>query len=821
MNTRHIILHRALFFSFIFTAILCFHNMHAQVEDVSRGIGSRGPVLTFESIGRGDTVFAVTGSGQLFRSADTGRSWTLLHAFPAGEAICSLLGSDSELVAGFRNGTVLTSTDAGMSWTPVFRFNSRATVTDLTAHASGVLALSEHGGIAFRGSGAPRWDSIAAVPSPYCIDIMRTSDSVLLVGSHGEGIFISHDEGLSWTQPKQCPLSAMISDLERCPCGGILASTSDLSLYHSMDAGLTWELFEGGSCSGPKGRYKDLAIGGDSLIFVVGAVSVSFWNGHGRKWALNYSLIVPPRICFCLADGNLLIGDYLGGIHRSIAEPFAREATDYVCPVDNDLRPVLAPGEQYPFKVVGFRRLGRRNQLIRGTVHVRNTLTGEEFTAKLDTVFSRNPTFIVTAPEHAAEGEYALEYRLVDSPHDKGIVSRHTFSVRHIERSRQIREVYRAQTKYGFKLLHGTVSGELYCRDGDGTLLQSRDRGKSWHNILPPEYAEQSIYTVAGDGQTALYAITYDFLLLVSHDGGVSWERETRLGKEVRDVTARGKWALALADGDIYYSQDTARSWKRITPFIGSLYFDLHIMEHGDPLLSYAQGLVTSSDGGNFWVSVRTPFGRDRIPRLLVTSDDEIIIPRSRLYRSTDLGHSWSYDLDRDIRLGYLKGVVETSDGRIFARNDKGNPVVYLHQNGTWQNDLAVPDSLRYHVDRIRSVGNTIAISTRNDRLYIRPADAITSVRQPQQPREFRITSTSPNPFSATAQITIDNETERILQLQVYDMLGRCRATLHDGRLRAGYSTFRLNGSGLPAGPYLVVLRDGASVHTRKITLIH
>jgi len=482
---------------------------------------------------------------------------------------------------------------------------------------------------------------------------------------------------------------------------------------------------------------------------------------------------------------------------------------------------VLAPGEHYPFIAYVRRRQGTSIRIIPGTVQVRNTLTGEEYICALDTILSENPMFVVTAPANAEEGEYALEYRLVNGPHENDIVSRHHFSVGHIDRSRQIREVYRAKTKYRFELLHGTVSGELYCRDGDGVLLLSRDKGSTWHNILPPAHAEKSIHQIAGDTRTSLFAVTSNYQLLTSDDGGASWKKEHRLGDEVHRVASRGKYALALADGEIFYSVDTGRTWTCVTPFEGSLYFDLHLLNNGDPLVSYERGLVYSRNGGNHWLSIRTPLGRNRIRQFLATSDGALLIPTGHvLYRSTDMGESWSYEINRRIQLGYLRDLVETGDGMLFARYNKANPVVRRLQDGTWENDLAVPDSLQYDVELIRSVGNTIAVATR-DRLYIRPAEEIMAVRRGQPPRSFRIASASPNPLSTTARITVENETEQVLQLRIHDLLGRCRLTLHDGWLPAGRRTFRLDGSRLPAGSYLLMLRNGSTVQTRNLTVVH
>ena len=57
-------------------------------------------------------------------------------------------------------------------------------------------------------------------------------------------------------------------------------------------------------------------------------------------------------------------------------------------------------------------------------------------------------------------------------------------------------------------------------------------------------------------------------------------------------------------------------------------------------------------------------------------------------------------------------------------------------------------------------------------------------------------------------------------RLSVYDALGREVVVLHAGPLGAGAHAFRLSGSRLPSGAYLVRLVAGGTVETRRVTLV-
>lgn len=61
-----------------------------------------------------------------------------------------------------------------------------------------------------------------------------------------------------------------------------------------------------------------------------------------------------------------------------------------------------------------------------------------------------------------------------------------------------------------------------------------------------------------------------------------------------------------------------------------------------------------------------------------------------------------------------------------------------------------------------------------------------------------------PNPTRSTAVVSLTRHRTGRVQVEVFDMLGRRVALLHNGVLRAGESRFVFDGTGLPAGSYFV-----------------
>jgi hypothetical protein len=79
---------------------------------------------------------------------------------------------------------------------------------------------------------------------------------------------------------------------------------------------------------------------------------------------------------------------------------------------------------------------------------------------------------------------------------------------------------------------------------------------------------------------------------------------------------------------------------------------------------------------------------------------------------------------------------------------------------------------------------------------------------------------TFPNPAAGTATVRFDLAAPSTVEVSVYDLLGRRVATLAEGEHPSGAHALPLDAGGLAAGLYLVRLEAGASVLTRRLTVL-
>jgi hypothetical protein len=84
------------------------------------------------------------------------------------------------------------------------------------------------------------------------------------------------------------------------------------------------------------------------------------------------------------------------------------------------------------------------------------------------------------------------------------------------------------------------------------------------------------------------------------------------------------------------------------------------------------------------------------------------------------------------------------------------------------------------------------------------------------------VSSVYPNPFRSRTQVTVTVEAAQRVRVEVFDVLGRTVATLHDGPLAAhAIRRFTLDGTGLASGVYFVRVTGAMGFReTRRVVLV-
>lgn len=172
-----------------------------------------------------------------------------------------------------------------------------------------------------------------------------------------------------------------------------------------------------------------------------------------------------------------------------------------------------------------------------------------------------------------------------------------------------------------------------------------------------------------------------------------------------------------------------------------------------------------------------------------------------------------------------LRGISRTTDGGLDPRPAAGSPAL--------SGATAVPagDDFFSQTDYLGAFGETnwAADWTFLSAAGILTANGggnppITAVEEKQisavQPDDFSLSQNYPNPFNPTTTINYAVKATVHVRISVYNLIGQKVATLVDGVRPAGSYTVSWDASDLSSGLYVYRLEAGATVVTKKMTLL-
>lgn len=96
----------------------------------------------------------------------------------------------------------------------------------------------------------------------------------------------------------------------------------------------------------------------------------------------------------------------------------------------------------------------------------------------------------------------------------------------------------------------------------------------------------------------------------------------------------------------------------------------------------------------------------------------------------------------------------------------------------------------------------------------------VTSAESPLVPASIALLANYPNPFNPATTISFSLLEPAVVDLRVYDYLGRAVAVLAQGRFQAGRHSVRFDASDHPSGIYFARLAGAGSVVTRRMVLV-
>jgi len=345
----------------------------------------------------------------------------------------------------------------------------------------------------------------------------------------------------------------------------------------------------------------------------------------------------------------------------------------------------------------------------------------------------------------------------------------------------------------------------------------SDNNGASWSKLSNMD----PILCFAASSDTVL-AGTWDSLFL-STDKAKSWLSVYSFGIDNRLIRGglainKGKFFVAGHSG-IYVSDDGGTKWDTLSSELLTSVDALAIIE-GNLIAGTPNGLVLSEDDGATWKLVDSGIKVSSYMGLVVNKY-AVFAPTfdQGVYRTVDNGRSWSA-VDMGIDNSSNK-IMATCDSIVFASTLDGH-IFISEDNGTnWRTCDSGLSGVT--VISLAAADNYLFAGTSERGVWRRPVSELVKVRHNRsqqhiaQPLNCSIRTLHGSEHTLSIQFALNNQEQT--NVLVHDLTGRTVATIVDKQHGAGSYTYRWNYSKCAPGCYTVVIRSGNRIYSKNIPM--
>lgn len=259
----------------------------------------------------GINILASTQGGGLFRSSNNGDTWQIVSTGIADITFIFSLSYSGTFFYAATNKGLLKSSDNGVTWS----INTSVFYSNLVSGGSGIFGLDNS--IHYSSDGGLNFTPINTSGITYNeINSLNVNGLTLYVGTEG-GLFISTNNGNTWTSANNGITSVYVSAVKKASNGSLFASTHT-GVYKSSDNGDNWSLL---NTSLTNTWATDLEIIG-TTVFVATRGGIFKIGDSGTSWISISGSTGPTFTCdncqnTMSVDGSSLFVASGGNIYRT------------------------------------------------------------------------------------------------------------------------------------------------------------------------------------------------------------------------------------------------------------------------------------------------------------------------------------------------------------------------------------------------------------------------------------------------------------------------------------------------------------------------
>ena len=327
-----------------------------------------------------------------------------------------------------------------------------------------------------------------------------------------------------------------------------------------------------------------------------------------------------------------------------------------------------------------------------------------------------------------------------------------------------------------------------WCRSGY-SIKKTTDGGYTWDVMYTNEYLGYSSSISCIDSMHC-WALSpyedmygqYENVLIITHDGGLSWEENLYVGYNGANVLFKdvnNGWVFTL--DIIYVTQNGGYTWQQYNNPIDGRYFHFIDTLNGW-LVGLWDGIIANTvDGGVNWNLQYQDINETYLNDVYFLDQNYGYVLGNRwdttiIFITNDGGVSWDeQSILCEGGIGHEIIFTDSITGWIVGGWNEGQVLLHTENGGiVWMDDFSAYQS-------------TINIF--------------------------------PNPVTTTTNISIEISTREDISLSLFDVNGHIKKKIFSGVKSLGKHRLEIDCSYLPNGIYLVKLQSAKEVHTKKLVV--
>ena len=395
----------------------------------------------------------------------------------------------------------------------------------------------------------------------------------------------------------------------------------------------------------------------------------------------------------------------------------------------------------------------------------------------------------------------------------------------------------------------GTVSviaakdNVLYTATNQAQVFISIDQADSWEILSDTLETEPYGVDLLFMKENAIFFTQnvgsgpYNYISVEDDIGWMSWQTLPYQSSALTNMVANDSLLFTNLNG-ISISSDMGETWNGIPfpPVNG--YVKLNLATNDYLYVSHGCQIYRTGDLGQTWEDITgildeegydSPYNCSTV-MAMISHGDQLIISMywggglGKLFVSDDYGITWT--VLNEFPLDHSVNAIESKNNIVYVGTGSTTSGVYYTTDFT--NWMDFSNGLESYD---RSVSQLIA----TDEYLYKTGSTISSHRAPlvqlynnldhSAPINFKLYNNYPNPFNPVTTLQYDLPQDAVINITIYDMMGRLVNTLVSSQQNAGYKLIQWNGTnnaGQPvsAGVYLYRIETGDFRQTKKMVLL-